>query len=93
MTGATGQPYYEFRAGEQSVGGMMEIQKEWGEVPPNWAVYFAVDDCDATMEKAKELGGKNEMQPMDIENVGRFVMLQDPQGGHFLVIQMKWCAE
>ena len=93
MTGAIGQAYDEFRAGEQSVGGMMEIQKEWGEVPPHWSVYFAVDDCDAIMEMAKRLGGKNEMQPMDIENVGRFVMLQDPQGGHFLVLQMKWCAD
>lgn len=88
MTGATGQPYTEFRGAERSAGGMMQIQKEWGEVPPSWAIYFCVEDCDATLEKAKGLGAKIDMPPMDIENVGKFAVLQDPQGGHFLVIQM-----
>jgi hypothetical protein len=88
MKGATGQPYTEFRAGEQSVGGMMEIQKEWGEVPSHWAIYFCVDDCDAAIGKAKGLGAKIEMPPMEIENVGKFAVVQDPQGGHFLIIQM-----
>lgn len=88
ITGATGLPYFAFHNQGQPVGGMMAIQEEWGEVPPNWGVYFAVEDCDATMAKAVSLDGKAEMPPIDIENVGRFVMLRDPQGGHFLVIQL-----
>ena len=41
------------------VGGMIEMTgDQWPEdVPPNWLVYFAVEDTDATVEKAKELGG------------------------------------
>jgi predicted enzyme related to lactoylglutathione lyase len=35
---------------------------------------------DATAAKAEELGGKILMPPTDIPNVGRFSVLQDPQG-------------
>jgi predicted enzyme related to lactoylglutathione lyase len=86
---ADGQDYIEFRLGDRGVGGMLEIREEWGDVPPHWAVYFAVEDCDATLEQAKSLGGNLEVAPMDIENVGRFAILQDPQGAHFAVIQLK----
>jgi len=88
MTGVAGQPYSEFKLGDHSVGGMLEIQEEWGEVPPNWSVYFAVEDCDATLERAKSLGGKADMPRMDIKDIGRFAVLQDPQGAHFAVIQL-----
>jgi predicted enzyme related to lactoylglutathione lyase len=88
MKGALGEEYIEFFKGDRPVGGMMEIKEEWGEVPPHWAIYFAVEDCDATIEKAQSLGGKVEVQPMEVKNVGRFAILLDPQGGHFAVIQM-----
>ena len=52
------------------------------EVPPHWLVYFAVDDADATAEKAKELGGGVAFGPMDIP-VGRFAVLTDPHGAVF----------
>jgi len=88
MTGAAGQPYTEFKLGDHSVGGMLEIQEQWGPMPPHWGIYFAVENCDGSLEKAKSLGAKAEMPPVDIENVGRFAVLADPQGAHFAVIQM-----
>jgi predicted enzyme related to lactoylglutathione lyase len=48
--------------------------------PPNWGCYVTVSDVDATAAKAEELGGKILMPPTDIPNVGRFSVLQDPQG-------------
>ena len=41
------------------VGGMMQMTDECfpPEVPPHWSVCFAVADCDATVAKARELGG------------------------------------
>jgi predicted enzyme related to lactoylglutathione lyase len=88
MKGAEGGDYIEFVNGDQSVGGMLEIQKEWGDIPPNWGVYFAVKNCDATLEKAKKLKGNVETQPMSVEDVGKFAVLQDPQGAHFAIIQL-----
>ncbi len=89
-TEAMGGPaaYTEWRVGERSIGGMMQIQPEWGAVPPHWMAYFQVADCDATVAQAQTLGGKTVHGPMDIPNVGRFAVLQDPQGAHFSVIRL-----
>jgi predicted enzyme related to lactoylglutathione lyase len=87
--GVLASAYTEFLNGERAAAGMLEIQPEWGEVPPNWAVYFAVTDCDAMLETAKSLGGRVGVPPMDIESVGRFAVLQDPQGAHFAVIRLE----
>ncbi len=89
MPDSSGEEYTVFKNGDSPAAGMMEIKKEWGEVPPNWSVYFAIEDCDAAIEKATSMGGKTVMPAMEIENVGRFVFLQDPQGAYFAVIQLK----
>ncbi len=39
-------------------GGMYKITPEMGPIPPHWLVYFAVDDCDAKVQKATELGAQ-----------------------------------
>jgi len=81
-------PYTTFKNGARDAGGMIEIQEEWGDVPTHWMVYFAVDDCDAALEKAKSLGGREIMPPMDVDNVGRFALLCDPQGAAFAIIKL-----
>jgi uncharacterized protein len=57
------------------------------EVPAHWLVYFYADDADATVEKAKGLGGSVAFGPEDISEVGRFALLQDPFGAAFAVIK------
>jgi len=74
--------------GEEMAGGMMQIQKEWGDVPPHWGVYFAVNDCDASTEKAESLGAKILMPPTDIPEVGRFATIQDAQGAVFNILKL-----
>ena len=56
-----------------------------GNAPPNWLAYFMVDDSDAAATKAKQLGGNVLVPPKDIPDMGRFSVLQDPQGGVFAV--------
>ncbi|MBU5612398.1 VOC family protein [Geomonas azotofigens] len=48
--------------------------------PLGWGVYVTVTDVDQTAAKAEELGGKVLVPPTDIPRVGRFCVLQDPQG-------------
>jgi len=67
---------------------MMQIQPDMGAMPPNWGVYFAVDDCDAMVQKATSLGTRTYMPPTDIPNVGRFAVLADPQGAAFNIIKL-----
>ena len=80
--------YIEFQKDGESVAGMMQIQEEWGEVPPNWGVYFVVEDADATIEQAKELGANPIMGPIDVAGVGRIYSLMDPQGAYFSIVEM-----
>jgi uncharacterized protein len=67
--------------------GMMQIQKAWGPVPPNWLVYLATTDVDASAKKANSLGGKVFAKPEDIPNIGRFAVIQDPQGAMFALFK------
>jgi predicted enzyme related to lactoylglutathione lyase len=70
------------------VGGMMQMSE--GEfppdVPPHWSVCFAVDDADAAVAKARELGARVTVEPVDMP-IGRFAGLIDPQGASFTVMQ------
>lgn len=79
--------YTVFEIGDKPAAGMMAIKKEWGEVPPNWSIYFVVANLDDTIEKAKDMGAKEVIPPMTVEDVGRFVFLQDPQRGYVAFIQ------
>lgn len=70
------------RAGDVDVGGAMMRPPDM-QAPPHWLVYIATDDVDATVAKAKELGATAFMEGMDIPNVGRIAVLQDPVGAVF----------
>lgn len=80
--------YTVFSKGDEQTAGMMEIDPNWGDVPPNWTVYFAVEDCDAAAEKAEQLGGQVRMPSQDVPGVGRFAAIQDPQGANFSIIKL-----
>ena len=75
-----GMPYQVIKAAGTSVGGMMGKPPGAEGMPPMWGSYVTVADADATARRCVELGGKVLNGPMDIPTVGRFVVLQDPQG-------------
>jgi len=56
-------------------------------IPSHWAVYFAVDDCDATAAQCLELGGHVVVPPMDTPP-GRMAQLVDNAGAMFWVITL-----
>ena len=87
--GFSGSPveYTIFKNGDQGAGGMYKITPEMGPVPPHWLVYFAVDDCDAKVQTATELGAKIMKPAEDIPTVGRFAILIDPQGAAFALLK------
>ena len=78
--------YTVFKRGEKDAGGMMEIVPQMGPMPPNWLNYFAVADCDQSVAKAIMLGGEVAIPPMDVPGVGRFAILNDPQGASFGIV-------
>jgi hypothetical protein len=77
-----GMQYTVLSAGDTQVGGVMELPAELraAKVPPHWMGYCGCDDVDQTVAKAKELGATVHFGPHDIPDVGRFVVIGDPQG-------------
>ena len=81
-------PYTSFSLDGRMIGGMLEIQPEWGDVPPNWGVYFAVENCADAAARIAELGGTIIMPETEIPEIGRFAVASDPQGAVFTVIAL-----
>jgi predicted enzyme related to lactoylglutathione lyase len=82
-----GAEYTEWKLDGQSVGGMMQIQKDWGAVPPHWMPYVMVTNCDETAEKVKNLGATIMVPPTAIPGMGRFAMFDDQQGAGLGIYQ------
>lgn len=57
--------------------------------PPHFMNYVAADDCDATANKAVELGAQINFGPYDIPGVGRMAVIEDPTGAHFSIIKLE----
>ncbi len=80
--------YHLLMRGEQQLAGMMQLTEEWGDAPSHIMNYITVENCDATADKAKELGATVVVPATDIEGIGRFSVIRDPQGAHVSV--MSW---
>jgi hypothetical protein len=77
--------YRVFNVAETGIAGLMTLPD--GSMAPHWQPYVAVEDPDATAAKAAELGGTTLLEPMDVPNVGRIGLLQDPQGAPIGIIK------
>ena len=84
-----GMTYTVIKAGDKEIGGIMAVPKEAQGMPPMWGAYVTVDDVDQTARTAEQLGGKLLMPPQDIPDVGRFCVIQDPQGAMINAITYK----
>src|SRR6266480_1353314 len=67
---------------EDVVASLNPLADDQPDVPAHWSVTFAVDDADATAEKAAELGGHVVVPPFDAPWV-RMTVVTDPQGATF----------
>ncbi len=88
-----GEAYTIFNVGDRGNGGTMAITPEMGPIPPHWAVYFAVDDVDATVKLVTEGGGGILAPPFDAQGVGRAAVVTDPQGAAFSLITLAMVAD
>jgi predicted enzyme related to lactoylglutathione lyase len=88
----TEMQYQEFGIGDSRFGGMYAPTAEMcgGTIPPpHFMNYISVDNVDDAASKAFDLGGKIVMAPMDIPNVGRFCVVEDPTGAKFSMITLE----
>jgi predicted enzyme related to lactoylglutathione lyase len=83
--------YTMFTAGEKPIGGVMTLPEPARQAgaPPHWITYIEVPDTDATVAQATALGATVLVPPETIPTVGRFAVLQDPQGATFAIIAVE----
>jgi uncharacterized protein len=77
--------YKIFEVGETGIAGVHALQDPT--TSPRWIPYVGVEDVDATVSKASELGGSTAAEAMDIPTVGRIALVKDPQGAVFGIIK------
>jgi hypothetical protein len=65
-----------------------EQQRDAG-APPVWNSYITVEDADASLARARELGATVHADAFDVMDAGRMGVVQDPQGAFVLVWQAK----
>lgn len=70
--------YTLFRTGGKNVAGVGPLMNP-GQ-PPAWTTYIKSDDANATAAKVSAAGGQVVMEPMDVSDLGRMVILMDPSG-------------
>ncbi len=79
--------YPTFQSAGESRAGLVPIEK--GEMETGWAPYIGVADLEATLARARELGGEVLWEPAENIYEGRLAILADPTGVSFLVIQLE----
>ncbi len=79
--------YLHIKNGEHFIGGIPPAKQNQPNTPAHWLPYFNASNCDATADKAKQLGAQLYLPPMTMENVGRFAVIADPQGAVFAIFQ------
>ena len=79
--------YWMAKLDGDDLAGMYQITEEMAGMPSHWAVYWGVEDCDATVEQAKSAGANVIVKPTDIPP-GRFAVLSDPQGAAFSIVAL-----
>ena len=79
--------YVSCKAGDRVQAGMMAIDEAMGDMPDSWGVYILVEDEELTASKAHELGGTVLVPPTPAGEIGKFAVVQDPQGAVFSIIK------
>ncbi|MGI5415028.1 VOC family protein [Actinomadura luteofluorescens] len=83
------RPVTAWKAGGHVVASMIEMDDSFPTgYPPHWFPWIWVEDCDATVSRAAELGASIRFGPTDEEQVakGRMAFMTDPAGARFAVI-------
>lgn len=82
-----GMDYWTLERDGKPHCGVLQMTEEWGELPPHWMAYFAVDDADAAAERVTGNGGSVAHGPFDTP-FGRICIIRDPLGAAVTLIQL-----
>jgi len=79
--------YYVLKHGDEMLGGIMQIDPSWGNMPSQWVTYFSVINVEETVSAVTQRGGKI-MGNIDDSPFGRIAALTDPSGAVFKIVEL-----
>lgn len=90
-TDVPGMDYTMARKGEHAAAGMMPLTEEMSSsgMPPVWNSYVSVSDIDAAVAKVEPAGGTVVRPVMDVMDVGRMAVINDPTGATLCLWEAK----
>jgi uncharacterized protein len=86
-SGLPGVDYTLLCVGDRQVGGVISLPPEQMPPRPVWFGYIGVDDVDAKATEISAAGGGIHKTPQDIPSIGRFAVVNDPQGAVFMLFK------
>lgn len=78
--------YWVFNDGRDETGGIMNRPEGTPEMSV-WTAYVTVGDLNATIAKVKSLGGQIPVGPIELDEIGKFAVIEDPQGAFIHAIE------
>lgn len=87
---SSGMRYAVMMQGSVAVCGINELPERWrGKIPAHWVTYFTVADAAASADLAVTQGARLLMPATEVAGIGRFAVLNDPQGAAFGLFSAK----
>lgn len=71
---------FQVEGRDAAAGSTLRPEQRAHRVPPQWNLYVAVENADASAARATELGGTVLAPPFDVFDSGRMAVVQDPTG-------------
>jgi hypothetical protein len=81
------QAYYFMQHDGGMRFGVMPMDEHWGDLPPHWMGYFAIDNTDAALERVLAAGGSVGVPAFDT-SYGRIAVIVDPYGATISIVQL-----
>ena len=78
--------YLIAKQGDKMVAGIMATPEKAKDTPTSWGAYITVDDVDGRSAQAANMGAEICVPAQDIEGLGRFAVIKDPQGAYVTLI-------
>ena len=83
-----GAPYHMLNTAEGPACGVMQMTAEFGDMPPHWMAYFAVENAERAKAQVEAAGGTVPFGPFE-SPYGKIIVVMDPQGAAVSLIEVK----
>ncbi len=80
---------FKLQGRDAAAGCSLRPEQRAQSVPSHWTIYIAVENADAAVTKAEQLGGKVLAPAFDVMDAGRMAWVQDPTGSDFCFWQAR----